>query len=117
MRKIGSNASISAGEIRSLLTGSGTAACNQRFIEQAQRDDLRRAGLAVWSAMLGRNLQETEVAAGEWQGAPALYKGWLDTLSDEEFRNATGLMSRIKLADTTCRGFMTKIKMVPVYIF
>jgi hypothetical protein len=109
MRKIGSNASISAGEIRSLLTGSGTAACNQRFIEQAQRDDLRRAGLAVWSAMLGRNLQETEVAAGEWQGAPALYKGWLDTLSDEEFRNATGLMSRIKLADTTCRGFMTRI--------
>jgi hypothetical protein len=30
-------------------------------------------------------------------------------LSDEEFQNATGLISRIKLADTAYRGFMTRI--------
>jgi len=108
MRKIGSNASIPAGEIRSLLTGSGTVACNQRLIEQAQRDDLRRAGMAVWSAMLGRNLQETEVAAGKWQEAPALYRGWLATLSDDEFQQVTGLISRIELDDRTCGCFMKK---------
>ena len=65
--------------------------------------------MAVWSAMLGRKGQETEVAAGKWQGAPALYKEWLDSLSDEEFRHATGLISRIKLADSTCSGFMARI--------
>jgi hypothetical protein len=64
--------------------------------------------MAVWNAMLGRKGQEAEVAEVKQQGAPALYRVWLDTLSDEEFRNVTGLNRRSDVDDCLCHCLMER---------
>ena len=105
LRRIGSNASIPARVVRETLIGSGHAAQSDFNIAKAQRDDLRKAAMAVLNAILGRTGQGT-VVAGEWRGACDLFRVWLETLSDDEFRNMTGISCRNPVADALCHHSM-----------
>ena len=107
LRKIGSNASIPASQIRSMLIGPDNLIGCHSIIEKARRDDLRKAAMAVLNAILGRTGQETAVE-GECQEACHLFRGWLGTLSDEEFRNATGEIDRNIANDRFCKKMMKK---------
>ena len=109
IRLIGSNASISAGDIKTKLSyGSDNLPDGPSIFEKAKRDDLRKAAMAVLNAILGRTGQET-VVASKGQGACDLYRDWLVSLSQDELRNATGLPNLDHLEDVECKGLMKKI--------
>ncbi len=64
--------------------------------------------MAVLNAILGRTGQET-VVASKGQGICDLYRDWLVSLSQDELRNATGLLNTDHLNDVVCLGLMKKI--------
>ena len=110
VRAIGTNVSTPFSEIKSMLLGSGRAAYNHSIIENAKRDDLRKAAKAVWNAILGKKGQDTVVEEGERTGACDLFRAWLDRLSENEFMNATGVLDKCHLvSDAFCHGLMKKI--------
>jgi hypothetical protein len=88
-RKVGSNASIPFSQIKSMLMNPQDAASSRSIIEEAKRDDLRKAAKAVVNAIFGEEVHEKK-----WQGPSHLFRGWLDTLSDIEFGNVTGVPRR-----------------------
>ncbi len=63
-----------------MLMNLQDAASSHSKIEEAKRDVLRKAAMAVLNAIFGKRVQETK-----WQRASHLFRGWLDTLPDEEF--------------------------------
>ena len=107
LRKLGSDASIPASRIRAMLYNTGSAAHSHPIIATSKRSDLCNAGMAVWNAILGGKGQET-VVAGKQRTACDLFRGWLQTLSDEEFRNATGVSTGCDVNDALCRSLMGK---------
>ena len=108
LRRVGSDASIPASRIRDMLHNNpASAAHNHPIIATAQRHDLRKAGMAVLNTILGGKEQETGVA-GKDQTACDLFRGWLETLPDEEFRNATGVSTRSDVNNALCLSSLGK---------
>ena len=107
LRKVVSDASIPASRIAAMLFNSESASHSHPIIATSQRSDLRNAGMAVLNAILGGEGQET-VVAGKQRTACDLFRCWLDTLSEDEFRNATGVRARNDVDDALCRSLMGK---------
>ena len=107
LRRVGSDASIPASQIRDMLFDVDYASRSHSIIATAKRNDLRNAGMAVLKAILGGEVQET-VVAGKQRTACDLFRSWLDTLSEDEFRNTTGVMKRNDVDDALCHSLMGK---------
>jgi hypothetical protein len=102
IRKVGSNASIPFNQIESMLMNPQDPASShsKTKIEEAKRDDVRKAAMAVVNAIFGKEVHETK-------GPSHLFRAWLDTLPEEEFRNVTGL-HRLE-RDPDCEGFCNRL--------
>ena len=104
LRRVGSNASIPFSQMKAMLMNPQEAASSHSIIEQAKRDDLRKAAKAVLNMICDKDVLETK-----WQGSTHIFRAWLDTLSDNEFGNVTGVPRRdqnLLVSDGFCSTLM-----------